>query len=174
MPIQALSRPAVSPDMFRDVMSAVCTPVIVVTTTTEEGEPYGTTVSAFAALSLSPPMVTAAIDNGSGLLVHARLSRLIGLNVLAHDQEQIASGFARKGTDRFAGIRWSWDDGLPRIEGAIGWLSADVDQFMPGGDHTLLLAAVRHTRTRPGPPLIYGRRQFGTHSELRSGRSSRS
>jgi hypothetical protein len=47
-------------------------------------------------------MVTAAIDNGSGLLGHARLGRLIGLNVLAHDQEQIASGFARKGADRFA------------------------------------------------------------------------
>jgi flavin reductase (DIM6/NTAB) family NADH-FMN oxidoreductase RutF len=170
VPIRALSRPAVSPDMFRDVMSAVCAPVIVVTATTEEGEPYGTTVSAFAALSLSPPMVTAAIDNESGLLVHARFTRLIGLNVLAHDQERIASGFARKGADRFTGVRWSWDDGLPRIEGAIGWLSADVDQFVPGGDHTLLLAAVRRARTCPGPPLIYGRRQFGTHSGLQQPR----
>jgi hypothetical protein len=52
---------------FRDLMSAVCAPVTVVTTADEDG-PHGTTVSAFASLSLRPPLVTVALDRRSGLL----------------------------------------------------------------------------------------------------------
>jgi flavin reductase (DIM6/NTAB) family NADH-FMN oxidoreductase RutF len=41
---------------FRAVMAGVATPVSVVSTVTD-GRPHGTTVSAFASLSMSPPMV---------------------------------------------------------------------------------------------------------------------
>jgi flavin reductase (DIM6/NTAB) family NADH-FMN oxidoreductase RutF len=43
---------------FRDLMAAVCAQVTIVTAA--EGGPFGTTVSAFASLSLRPPMITAA------------------------------------------------------------------------------------------------------------------
>ena len=46
-------------------MAAVCTPVTVVTTADEDG-PHGATVSAFASLSLRPPLVTVALDRRSG------------------------------------------------------------------------------------------------------------
>ncbi|NLE98682.1 MAG: flavin reductase family protein, partial [Propionibacterium sp.] len=38
-------------------MARVPAPVTIVTTADEEGNPYGTTVSAFASLSVTPPMV---------------------------------------------------------------------------------------------------------------------
>jgi flavin reductase (DIM6/NTAB) family NADH-FMN oxidoreductase RutF len=169
-----VSAPAViSADAFRDVMGAVCAPVTVVTTRTADGKPYGTTVSAFSSLSLDPPLVTVALDNHSGLLAHARAIGRIGVNLLAHDQEAVAGWFARSGGDMFAGVRWSWADRLPRIHGATGWLVADVDQLVPGGDHTIVLAAVRSARTWPTPPLIYARRRFGTHTGLQTDSASR-
>ena len=45
---------------FREVMAGVPTPVSVVTTLTD-GHPHGTTVSAFASLSMTPPMVLVSI-----------------------------------------------------------------------------------------------------------------
>ncbi len=46
---------------FRDVMAGVCTPVTVVTAL-DGDRPHGTTVSAFASLSMAPPMVLVALD----------------------------------------------------------------------------------------------------------------
>ena len=51
----------VGPQQFRDLMAGVCAPVTIVTTM-DEGQPFGATVSAFASLSLDPPMVTVALD----------------------------------------------------------------------------------------------------------------
>jgi flavin reductase (DIM6/NTAB) family NADH-FMN oxidoreductase RutF len=162
----------ISADAFRDVMATVCAPVTVVTTTTADGKPYGTTVSAFASLSLDPPLVMIALGNRSGLLAHARASGRIGVNLLSHDQQSVAGSFACSGGDKFAGVRWSWADRLPRIHGAVGWLVADVDQLVPGGDHTILLAAVRSAQTWAAPPLIYARRRFGTHTGLQADSAS--
>ena len=48
---------------FREVMAGVATPVSVVTAISD-GRPHGTTVSAFASLSMDPPMVLVALDRG--------------------------------------------------------------------------------------------------------------
>ena len=45
---------------FRDAMARVAAPVTVVTTSVD-GVPTGTTVSAFASLSITPPMVLLAL-----------------------------------------------------------------------------------------------------------------
>jgi flavin reductase (DIM6/NTAB) family NADH-FMN oxidoreductase RutF len=68
--------------LFRDVMSSVCSPVSVVTTHLD-GEPFGTTVSAFASLSMSPPMVLVCLDESSDLLAAVRRTDRFGLNVLS-------------------------------------------------------------------------------------------
>ncbi|OHV43606.1 flavin reductase family protein [Pseudofrankia sp. BMG5.37] len=52
---------------FWDLMAGVCAPVTVVTAA--EGGPFGTTVSAFASLSLRSPMITVALNRGSRLAV---------------------------------------------------------------------------------------------------------
>ncbi len=56
---------------FRDAMATVCTPVAVVTAMDGE-RPHGTTVSAFASLSVDPPMVLVALDARSDLLTLVR------------------------------------------------------------------------------------------------------
>lgn len=149
---------------FRELMAGVCAPVTVVTATAD-GVPYGTTVSAFASLSLRPPMVTVALDRHSRLLPHVTAAGRFGVNVLGHTQGDVALEFARRGAvDRFAEVSWHLDHGLPRLDAAPGWLACDLTSVVEGGDHLLLLGTVTHARATAAAPLVYGYRAFGTHS----------
>lgn len=151
---------------FREVMAGVATPVSVVTSVAD-GLPHGTTVSAFASLSMDPPMVLVALDRGSDLLALVRLAGRFGVNVLGSTQSALALAFARKGgVGKFSGVQWELDHGLPRLPGAPGWLACDVTDLVDGGDHVVALGKVIAAETLGGPPLTYHARVFGTHSSL--------
>lgn len=151
---------------FREVMAEVATPVAVVTSL-GGGLPYGTTVSAFASLSMNPPMVLVSLDRGSDLLAVVRETGRFGLNVLGASQSALALAFAKKGgTGKFSGVRWEVDSGLPRIPGAPGWLACEVESLVDGGDHVVALGTVVAADTVAAPPLTYHARVFGTHTSL--------
>ncbi|HEU0102434.1 MAG TPA: flavin reductase family protein [Mycobacteriales bacterium] len=149
-------------DSFRATMATVATPVCVVTTLVD-GRPHGTTVSAFASLSLRPPMVLVALDGGSQLLGGLAPGQRFGVNLLTEGQASLAVAFARKGEDRFAGVGWDDVEGVPRIDGPVGWLLCEVTELVPGGDHVVVLAAVLVAEPAPAAPLTYHERAFGTH-----------
>ena len=150
-------------EQFRAVMAGVATPVSVVTTLTG-GHPHGTTVSAFASLSMAPPMVLVSLDRGSELLARLAPGGVFEVNVLGSDQAALALAFARKGSDKFTGVDWSDDGGAPRISGSPGWLACTVSRLVEGGDHVIVLGEVRRAATADGPPLTYHARTFGTHA----------
>jgi len=147
---------------FRDLMTGVCAPVTIVTT--HDGAPHGATVSAFASLSLRPPMVTVALDRASGVLARILDKGRFGVNVLGRGQDDLALVFARRGAGKFDGVAWHHDHGLPRLTDAPSWLVCDLAQAVEGGDHLLLLGTVTHAHTTVAAPLVYGHRMFGTHS----------
>lgn len=154
---------AVDPLAFRSAMSAVCTPVTVVTAF-EAGRPHGTTVSAFASLSMNPAMVVVALDHTSDLLTIIRSSQRFGVNVLAQSQAALALAFAVKGTDKFAGVAWSSVAGLPRIAATTCWFACTAENIIDGGDHVLVTGMVTDIAEHASAPLTYHRRMFGTHS----------
>ncbi|GLZ11989.1 hypothetical protein Acsp04_22240 [Actinomadura sp. NBRC 104425] len=157
--------PPLTADRFRSAMASVCTPVSVVTAFDGE-RPHGTTVSAFASLSLTPPMVLVALDLASDLLRIVQRTQRFGLNVLSAEQSDLAMTFARKGPDKFSGARWSTDHGLPRLDGAAVWLACTVDQLVQGGDHIVAMGTVVSADHREISPLTYHKRLFGTHAAL--------
>ncbi len=158
--------PQVMQGVFRDVMAAVCTPVSVVTAMAD-GLPHGTTVSAFASLSMEPPMVLVSLNRSSELLDMVRESGRFGLNVLSSGQSTLALKFATKGgVGKFAGVRWDVEAGVPRLPGAGGFLACDVTEVVEGGDHVIVLGLVRAADTVSGQPLTYHGRVFGTHAAL--------
>jgi len=159
---EAATAPHPLGDVFREVMAGVCTPVTVVTTFSG-GRPLGTTVSAFASLSMAPPMVVVSLDRRSDLLAALGEGTRLGVNVLGSTQAELAGGFARKGVDKFGGVDWHLESGAPRLDGSPGWLACVVSRLVDGGDHVLVLADVRQAETEPGPPLTYHARTFGTH-----------
>ena len=153
----------VTDQSFRDLMAGVCAPVTVVTTAVD-GMPHGATVSAFASLSLRPPMVTIALDRNSVLLERILAAGRLGVSVLGRAQDELALAFARRAVDRFAGVEWRMEHDLPRLLEAPGWMACDLADTVQGGDHILLLAEVVECATVVAPPLVYGHRTFGTHS----------
>ncbi|WP_254206016.1 flavin reductase family protein [Nocardia alni] len=147
-------------------MAAVCTPVSVVTAMAD-GLPHGTTVSAFASLSMDPPMVLVSLDRGSDLLAIVRETGRFGLNVLGSSQSELALNFARKGgTAKFTGIGFDLEETVPRIPGAAGFLACGVARLVDGGDHVVVLGDVLTADAAGAPPLTYHSREFGTHAAL--------
>ncbi len=150
---------------FRDVMAGVCSPVAIVTTA-NQGRPHGTTVSAFASLSLKPPMVTVALDLRSRLLTHVLEAGKFGINILAWSQADMAQLFASPAADRFEAAAWFSHGGIPRFRQIAGWLGCTLDQSIRVGDHVLLVGLVDDAEKVDAAPLIYGQRTYGTHSSL--------
>ena len=148
---------------FKNVMAGVATPVSIVTTLFED-RPYGTTVSAFASLSMKPPMVLVSLDRGSETLEFIRESGRFGLNILGSQQARTALAFAKKGgIGKFHGTPWELDTGLPRIPAASAWLACPVENTVDGGDHVIVLGNVTSADTSGGNPLVYHGRTFGTY-----------
>lgn len=154
---------SVAPQLFRDMMAGVCAPVTIVTTVDGE-EPIGATVSSFASLSLDPPLVSVAFDRASRALKAILAAERFGVNLLGHGQADLARLFATRDVDRFAQAEWHYDEGLPRLDGAAGWLECDLYRAVEGGDHILLFGHVADASHAELPPLVYAHRTFGTHS----------
>ena len=157
---------AVDAASFRSVMSIVCSQVVIATALVDS-RPHGTTVTAFASLSLEPPLISVALDVNSQLLQQVRLGQGIGINMLARGQEQLAIQCAGKGPDKFAAASWSVSGGLPRIDDVAGWLACAVDDEILLGDHVLVVARVlaAEVSSPAQAPLVYAGRAFGTHSD---------
>ena len=151
---------------FRETMAAVCTPVAVMTGL--DGElPHGTTVSAFASLSMNPPMVLVALDRASELLALVRRTRRFGLNLLGAGQAGLARRFAAKGgAAKFAGVAWERHcRGAPHPR--LGGLRR-VHRRRSGARRRPPHRARQRGRRRDHrrPPLVYHRRAFGTPAAL--------
>jgi flavin reductase (DIM6/NTAB) family NADH-FMN oxidoreductase RutF len=155
------SSPPVSSEAFKDALAAVVGPVCVVTTT-HEGRPHGTTVSAFCSQSLSPPLVLISLDRSSTLLQLIRKSGRFGVNVLGVGQDHLATRFAAKGCDKFRGIGWTADSELPRLSETACWLACDVHLMLAGGDHVAVIGLVLGAARAARSPLCYRERRFLT------------
>ena len=158
-------KPMVTDDEFRSLMAGVCAPVTVVTTAGRHG-PAGTTVSAFASLSLHPPLVSVAFGRDSSLLGRIQRTGRFGVNILAHGQEDTAVLFARRDVDRFASVRWELESGLPRLCAASGWAACELYNDVEAGDHRLLFGLITQARRYDAAPLVYADQTYGTHSEF--------
>jgi flavin reductase (DIM6/NTAB) family NADH-FMN oxidoreductase RutF len=151
--------------LYREVMASVCSPVAVVTATAG-GEPHGATVSSLAGLSMQPPLITVAFDRRSALLQRILAAGRFGVNLLSHQQVDLAALFARRQADRFGEVSWRDDGGLPRLDGAAGWMACELYRSVPGGDHLLLFGLVTAASRAEYPPLVYAYRTFGSHSRF--------
>lgn len=150
---------------FRDVMRHFPAGVTVVTVTTPEGR-RGMTVSAFASVSPSPPLVAVILDSAHSLhpLLDQGVTDSFAVNVLAEDQSEVSQRFAFvKDQDRFAVGDWGEaETGAPVLGEALAWLDCRLYDKMRAGTHTIFVGEVVASRVgRPEePPLIYWNRGY--------------
>lgn len=152
----------VGPERFRAVMGRFPTGVTVVTATGPDG-PVGMTANAIASLSLDPLLLLVCFDRGARTLRVVRQSGRFGVNVLAEGQEELARRFASKlpEAEKFAGVEFTEDAGVPVLEGAHAWLGCDLDRLVPGGDHEIGIGAVRAAEVGVGDPLVWYGGDYG-------------
>jgi flavin reductase (DIM6/NTAB) family NADH-FMN oxidoreductase RutF len=152
----------IAPDEFRRVLGHFATGVTVVTTVDANRRPTGLTVSAFASLSLDPPLVLVCVDHKSqsypALMEHGRFA----VNVLGLGHEPISRRFATTTADKFDGVAYAVSPlGLPLIEGALAHIECTTVSTHVEGDHTILVGRVERTGLGDGEPLLYFRGKYG-------------
>ncbi|MGW3107584.1 flavin reductase family protein [Streptomyces sp. NPDC001100] len=152
-----------SAQAFRDVMAHLPAGVSVITTDGIHG-PAGMTASAVCSLSLDPPLVLVCVDNNSRTLVRIRDHGTFAVNVLRQDQANLAKDFADRDTDqrkRFAAASCRHEAGGSLVlDGALAWLSCQVQDTYPGGDHTILTGRVNALGYTHSQPLVWYSRRF--------------
>jgi flavin reductase (DIM6/NTAB) family NADH-FMN oxidoreductase RutF len=147
---------------FREAMARFATGVTVVTARGADGADHGMTVSAFASLSLDPPLVLVCVEQSATLLPHLRDGAWFGVSVLAAGQEAVSARFATKDVARFDGIATRRPaEGPALIEGAVAHLVCRRVAEHPGGDHLIIVGEVRGAQVHGGEPLLYGLRRYG-------------
>ena len=147
--------------IFREAMAGLASGVAVVTARRPDGEPCGLVATSVSSFSAEPPSALVSVAHSSRC--HSALTEgdAFGVHILAAGQEPLARVFAGLGDDKFAGIDWDWDDGVPHIAGALSYLRCRRSALFELYDHSLLVGDVTGGRVEAGEPLVYMSRTMG-------------
>jgi len=152
---------AADPAAFRAVMRRHPSGVTVVTSL-REGEPRGITLSAFASVSVNPPMVLICVNREARSYLYISSSLIFCVNPLGTTQRELAERFSgRIKEHQFDDIAWSTDvTGAPVLDGTIGHFDCAVEAEHHAGSHSIFIGRVLACATREGAPLGYYEGEF--------------
>ena len=151
---EAMTRAAVEPRVFRNVMGRFSTGVAVVTFL-RDGQPAGITVNSFLSVSTDPALVLVSLRRESSVTSHLQVGDCYGVNFLSEAQQDLSTPFAGKPVE---GIKLNFQDqqGTPLLPGSLAHVVARVVDVHPAGDHFLYIAAIEHLWQGPeAKPLIF-------------------
>jgi flavin reductase (DIM6/NTAB) family NADH-FMN oxidoreductase RutF len=150
------------PAQMKEVLSCFASGVTVVTTM-HEGAPYGLTVSAFCAVSLSPARVLVCLGNDTDTKPLLERAGRFAVHILGEEHAGLGLRFAKVAADAgdpFTGLGFrSETTGAPVLSECLAWLDCLVESATPAGDHTIFVGAVEAAGLGvEGPPVLYYRR----------------
>lgn len=141
--------------LFREAMAGLCSGVAVVTGRRPDGRPCGLLATSVSSFSSSPPSVMASISHGARSHDALTTGFGFGVNVLAAEQEELGRRFGRFSEDKFAGVDWELQEGVPRLAGALSFLCCRLSASFRHYDHTLIVGDVVGGSLGRGDPLVY-------------------
>ena len=148
-------------DLFRQVLSHFAAGVTVVTTVDGEQRPHGLTATAFASVSLEPPLALVCIDQLTETYPHFAPAGAFAVNFLALDQQDVSQRFAKHGGDKFSATPWRRGAlGMPILEGTIGHVECRIVHGYDGGDHTIYVGQIEAAGANGGQPLLHFRHAY--------------
>jgi len=159
--------PALSGDRYRDVMSAFPSGVVIVTAFGSDGLPRGLTVTAFAAVSLQPPLALVCVEKTSNTLPAVQHTKGFTANLLASGRDALARLMATKASTKFDGLEWrrseSGAGGPILVADTAAYAVCALRDTIEAGDHWVLIGTVVDgAHSSEGQPLLYHRRRYGT------------
>jgi 3-hydroxy-9,10-secoandrosta-1,3,5(10)-triene-9,17-dione monooxygenase reductase component len=152
-----------SPELFREVFGRFATGVAVITGASSLGT-GGMTANALCSLSLDPLLALVCFENRARTLPIVRDAGRFGVNLLAADQEEIAGVFASKlpEAEKLVAVDHRFEHGVPIIEGSLAWAACELQELMPGGDHTIAIGRVVDLGLGQGDPLVWYAGEYRT------------
>lgn len=113
-------------------------------------------------MSLDPPLVSFSVMKASTTYPRIRDAGRFAVNILSREQESVSNQFARKGTDKWANVRWTQSEGgNPVLDGTLAWLDCSIWAEYDAGDHLIILGRVHELGTSenpaPDPPSLLPR-----------------
>lgn len=146
----------ISKDEFRAALSRFPSGVTIVTTKDGSGRLHGLTVSAFASVSLEPPLVLVCVDKRAGSHYAFAESGAFIVHILAEEHEQHSNRFASKIPDKFENVTYRTGIAdIPALENALVTLECRLAHAHEGGDHTIFVGEIEHADIKDGKPLVY-------------------
>jgi flavin reductase (DIM6/NTAB) family NADH-FMN oxidoreductase RutF len=149
---------------YREILAHFASGVVVVAARGATG-PVGLTATAFASVSLVPPLVLVCIDKEASLHGDITAATSFGVSFLAAGQVDVARRFAQSDVDRFEGVALrSSRTHVPLIDGALAYLECRRHALHEVGDHSIVVGEVAHgslNREAGRHPLVHFGRAFG-------------
>ncbi len=148
--------PAFDATEFRKALGSFATGVTIITTRAGDGAPLGLTVNSFNSVSLNPPLVLWSLANNSMSLPAFRAAQHWAVHVLATDQEELSTRFARRGENKFAGLEIDTGAGsIPLLRGCSARFQCRTAFQYEGGDHVIFVGEVLSFDRSEVAPLVF-------------------
>ena len=143
---------------FRNACGCFATGITIVTTEVD-GEIHGMTANGFMSVSLDPALILVAVGNKTRMHPYLQSSGRYAVSILPSELEAWSSHFAgwhQEGLD----VTFERFDGKPVVPGAMAYLSAEVVDAHPAGDHTLYIAEVKTFAYGDAEPILFYKGQY--------------
>lgn len=137
---------------LRNVFGKFTTGVTIVTTQGTDGNAYGAMVTAFAAVSVDPPLAQITLTRSSRAAKHLDGSSF-AINILSVDQLEVAGHFA--GQPMASEPEWVLAGNVPVLRGNAATLECRAWNNYDGGDHIIVVGEVRALTMGDSDPLVF-------------------
>ncbi|WP_180027880.1 flavin reductase [Acinetobacter sp. YH16032] len=155
---------------FRNAMSLLTTAVNVITTTGEAGM-HGFTASAVCSVTDTPPTLLVCMNQSSRSHVHFVENKILAVNVLSTQHEQLSNAFASSklsSEDRFRLGDWiDLKTGSPILEDALVSFDCEIENIQQVGTHSIFLCRVTAVKqSNQEESLVYFNRAYHQVGQL--------
>ncbi len=147
---------SIDPQAFRQALGAFATGVTIVTTRDANGVDVGLTANSFNSVSLQPPMVLWSLDKQALSLKAFTEAEYFAVHILADNQQPLSDRFAKKGSDKFAGLALTrGKGGIPLLDDCAARFECKTAFKYEGGDHEIFVGEVVEFVNFNKPPLAF-------------------
>jgi 3-hydroxy-9,10-secoandrosta-1,3,5(10)-triene-9,17-dione monooxygenase reductase component len=157
-----MNRPAsIDSREFRSALGAFTTGVTIVTARAPDGTRVGVTANSFNSVSLNPPMILWSLAKSARSLASFEVAQYWVVHILAANQDELSTRFARSGGDKFAGLETETGLGeTPLLKSCACRLQCKTAFRYEGGDHVIFVGEVVAFDRNDIPPLVFHDGQY--------------
>jgi flavin reductase len=158
----AAELPAIPAADFKAALRGLAATVCVITT--RHGTlANGMTATAVCSVSADPPSILVVVNQSNRSSALIRQSGVFAVHILSKDQEPLATRFASRPEDPFAGVPLRFGaTAAPSIEDCETVLECVVAAQTDFGTHTIFVGRVVAARHGVAEPLLYCHGRFGS------------